>query len=199
MADPVLTQSSSDLNGKTLLTWEGYRGIHLLEQHTASSSASLDFTTCITSTYDDYLLEITEILPGTTATELYIQFSTDGGSNYSTSGYHWAANYMFTDSTTVAPSRSDSASGLSVFGTNPKMNTGTGRAGYASLYLKGLGSSSLYKVAHGTTIAAASNGVFGGGAFFGHWSTQTAVNALRLISSSGDLASGVARVYGIAK
>ncbi len=173
----------------------------LLEQHTASSSATLDFTSCISSTYDDYQVEVLEIVPGTTATNLLLQFSTNGGSSYDTgSNYAWAHPIQFTDAgSAFNGNTNDSATGISMFGTNPGMNTGTGRAGHASFRLHGLLSSSVYKVAHGTFIAAASNGVFGGGAHIGVWKSQTAVNAFRFIPSSGNIASGTIRVYGIAK
>ncbi len=50
-----------------------------LESHTASASASLDFTTCISSTYDIYKFEITGLVPATTSTNLVWRGSTNAG------------------------------------------------------------------------------------------------------------------------
>ena len=67
------TDGTNDVTGATKLTVSGATvggstpnatltvsagALVLLEQHTASSSATLDFTTCITSTYDEYVIEM---------------------------------------------------------------------------------------------------------------------------------------------
>src|SRR3569833_11598 len=76
-------------------------GLVLLEQHTASASASLVFTTCISSTYDEYQIQIVNLVPATNAVALYLAFSTDGGSTYDTTSGHytWAQNYAIASST----------------------------------------------------------------------------------------------------
>src|SRR5947207_2075820 len=63
-----------------------------LEAHTASASASLDFTTFISSTYDDYLIEGVGIIPATDAVIFRAQVGTGGGPTYDT-----ANNYYSTD------------------------------------------------------------------------------------------------------
>ena len=64
----------------------------LLEQHTASNSATLDFTACISSAYDEYRIEFVALVPATNNVDLWLLVSTDGGSTFdSTSGhYDWA-------------------------------------------------------------------------------------------------------------
>ena len=76
-------------------TWTALGGgsgaLTLLEQHTASASSSLDFTTAITSTYDEYLIEFVGIVPATDAVEMQLRMSTNGGSSYDS-----GANYSDT-------------------------------------------------------------------------------------------------------
>ncbi len=59
-----------------------------LEEHAASASASLVFTTCITSAYDTYVIELRNILPATDGASLLMRVSTDGGSTYDSSGIY---------------------------------------------------------------------------------------------------------------
>ena len=65
-------------------------GLVLVEQHGDYSTPVNDlfFTTGITSTYDEYVIEAVDILPGT-AKQFYFRVSTDGGGTYdSTSGHY---------------------------------------------------------------------------------------------------------------
>ena len=54
----------------------------LLSTQTASSSASLSFTSGIDSTYDSYVFKFIDIHPSVDNTRLGFNLSTDGGSNY---------------------------------------------------------------------------------------------------------------------
>ena len=54
----------------------------LLSSQTASDSASLDFTSGITSTYGEYIFKFYNINPATNQAHLTFQTSTDGGSSY---------------------------------------------------------------------------------------------------------------------
>ena len=56
---------------------------HIATQ-TASSSASLSFTSGIDSTYKEYIFYFVNIHPATDGTIFHFQGSTDGGSNYNT-------------------------------------------------------------------------------------------------------------------
>jgi len=54
----------------------------LLSTQTASSSASISFTSGIDSTYDSYVFKFINIHAGTSAVDFTFQASTDGGSTY---------------------------------------------------------------------------------------------------------------------
>jgi hypothetical protein len=70
-------------------------GITLISSQTASSSASLSFTTGIDSTYRTYLFKFINIHAGTNEAKFQFNLSTDSGSNYNVTktttafrGYH---------------------------------------------------------------------------------------------------------------
>ena len=54
----------------------------LIQSQTASSSATLDFTTGINSTYDHYIFDIFYVLPAINLSVPYVRYSTDGGSTW---------------------------------------------------------------------------------------------------------------------
>ncbi len=70
-------------------------GWTLVEQHTASSSASLDFTTCFSSAFDSYVFDLVNLLPATNGTLVQIRVSLDGGATYIATGepYQWGYGY----------------------------------------------------------------------------------------------------------
>lgn len=64
------------------VTGEAVGALNLLQTQTASSSASISFTTGIDSTYDEYWFIFNNIHPATNDTYFKFQGSTNGGSSY---------------------------------------------------------------------------------------------------------------------
>src|SRR5690348_3512515 len=99
---------NGDLTVKGTCTGCGGGGITLVEQHTASNSASLDFTSCISATYDTYKITLTSIIPATNDAKIGFRFNTgsgfDSGSNYS-----WEAFYLGNAASGPNGSTSDTA------------------------------------------------------------------------------------------
>ena len=171
----------------------------LLEQHTASSSATLDFTTAITSTYDEYMIEMLNLVPATNAVDLRLEVSTDGGSTWDTTSghYSWEALRSNTSGAVSSGSTSDIAICLSANTLDHVQNDANNGGVHGSFRLIAPGSA-IYKYLFGNvSLYYGSSWVT---AFIGGRYLQTAaVNALRFLFSSGNIASGTIRVYGIAK
>jgi len=74
----------------------------LLEEHTASNSTSLPFTSCFTSSYDEYKLEIVNLLPASNSVTFNLNFSTNGGTSYDTGSNYSVYALRFTSSTVTA-------------------------------------------------------------------------------------------------
>jgi hypothetical protein len=165
----------------------------LLEQHTASSSATLDFTTCITSTYDVYEIVFMNVVPATDNVSFYMRMSTDGGATYASGGSDYYYSYIANATATLSGSGAVAAQ-LQLANS---VNTASGRSinGTYRLYNPG---GALHKSLAGHLNAAAASGQYeftGGGLYL----STTAVNAFRFLMSSGNVASGTIRVYGVAK
>lgn len=178
----------------------------LLESHSASASSSLDFTTrnatgqsgaTFQSDFDDYLMEIVTLVPATDNTDLRLLCSTNGGSTFDT-GTNYARSL-----------RLDTAGFSTVLGANsglanvtlaPNMDTTETQASLsATIHVRNPLSASLYKafkVEGGYKNNDGNRYALTGS---GWYLSATAVNALRLIMSSGNIASGTVRVYGIGK
>lgn len=168
----------------------------LLEQHSASASATLDFTSFIASDYDEYLIEILNLIPATNTVDLYVRLSTDGGSSYDAGANYNNATFGF-DHTGSGLGGGTGQNQIAIRGTAEIHNNANyGVCGTMRLF--GPGGSIYKRTSHqvsyfnsGSRIAL----IIGNGVYL----SATAVNALRLLFSSGNIASGTVRIYGVAK
>jgi hypothetical protein len=171
-------------------------GITMVETHTASSSTSLNYTSCISSTYDTYQIEIVNLIPGTNNVNLLMRMSTDGGATYdSGANYGWDRQFFGNGSSGGGNTNSGDSSiqvqAALVTTANWSMN------GTIKLYNPG---GSIFKMMSGYFVTRENaNGVISGWAMFGIYNVTTAVNAFQFLTSSGNIASGTIRCYGLSK
>lgn len=170
-------------------------GLVCLETHTASSSAELDFTGCISSSYDDYVIRIINLIPATSAQDLKLQVSIDGGSTYdSTSGHYTNANWTWV------------SGGASAIGsaTSTYITVATGQINTTANYNtsgeisftnpSGANFKNFY--GHLAELDTRNSG-FQGLLFSSAYIQTTAINAFRFIMTSGAITSGIIRCYGV--
>ena len=92
-ASQLKTNTIKDAGGNTILTSDGSgtlssvnsalgAGMTLISSQTASSSASISFTTGIDSTYDEYVFYCVNMHPSSDGVVFEWQVSSDGGSSY---------------------------------------------------------------------------------------------------------------------
>ena len=176
-------------------------GLVLLEQHTASASASLDFTTCITSTYDEYQIEIVNVVPATDNVSLYFRVSTDGGSTYDISNLYAESNWGWTNSGSGVSGTAIGAptSQIYVSSSGDTLDNAATYGLVGSFKLYSPLSTSLYKLLVGQVALLNNSGFVASLSKVGYYKSTTAVNAFRFIMSSGNIASGTIRVYGVSK
>ncbi len=170
----------------------------LLEQHTASSSAALNFTTAITSTYDDYKIDLINILPATDNVILRLQVSTDGGSTYDTgNNYKWA-QWVVNQSGGTGANASVGA-GVQMGDTIANLAANGGLSGTIEMFAPGQAATNFVKFNTRSAWCVSTTFSFITGSGGCVYNVATAVNAFRIIFSSGNIATGIVRCYGIAK
>jgi hypothetical protein len=169
----------------------------LVEEHTASSSTELDFTTGISALFDTYVIEFVNVLPVTNAVDIWLQVSTNGGSSYDSSAhYSWSNLRYYSASSGLFGNTADTKMVI-VDGDGTVANTGIGCTGELKFYGPLSGNNVVFMgqtVSQPTTLGSSGIG-------WQNWCiyTQTTpVNAFRILASSGNLASGTVRLYGIA-
>jgi hypothetical protein len=170
----------------------------LIEQHTASTSSELDFTTCISSTYDTYYVEFVGLVPTTNGVNILMQMHT--GSGYDTgSNYSGAIFRNSLAGTAFGGSAATTSFGLDGGATQSNSSTLGGFIGTVKLYNSNSGTA--HPRIDWRTSANDGTGnpdvtVSGSGSYL----SATAIDGFRALpSGGGTLASGTVRCYGIAK
>jgi hypothetical protein len=172
----------------------------LLATLTASGSTSLDFTG-ISSTYNVYVCEIDHLVPSVDGDNIWLLVSTDGGSTFVTAGGSY--DYVNTRASTAATGAGGSTSATKIIidgSAAAEGVSGTASNGGLSgtLWVFNPLLSSAKKTIRGAMVYW---GTVNGQAILaevsGQYLSNTAVNAIRIVASTGNLASGAVRWYGI--
>jgi hypothetical protein len=172
----------------------------LISTQTASSSASLSFTSGIDSTYKEYVFKFYNIHPATQG-DLTFNLSIDGGSNYNvtkTTTFFRASHtegdgtpeFGYVTSRDLAQS-TDFQPILFVVGTD---NDSCG-SGY--LHLFDPSSTTFVKHFVGSTQQTKENTECSNAFLAGYGNTTSAVDAVQFKMASGNIDSGVIKLYGV--
>jgi hypothetical protein len=173
-------------------------GLVLIDTKTASASASLDFTTGINSTYEEYVLELVNVVVGTAGQNLHFRTSTDGGANFDAgaSDYFYAGNSW----TSAGVSTVISSAGASQI---LMANNVTGTASHGGVS----GSIRFYNPAGAVAfkqfifdlINSRSATTVDMIRLAASRAAAADIDAVRLIANSGTVLSGTVRLYGVRK
>ena len=173
----------------------------LLSEQTASTSASISFTSGIDSTYPIYRFEFINMHPSVDNVDLTINFSTDGGSNYNvtkTSTFFWSYHDEADTTTQLGYASSNDlaqGTGNQPISSNPGFDNDQATSGYLHLFNP---SSTTYvkhfiSTSNSTEPADYSINSFSAG----YGNTTSAINAVRFSFESGNIDSGTIKLYGI--
>ena len=173
----------------------------LISTQTASSSASIEFTSGIDSTYDSYVFKFIDIHPATDGGQLQFNLSTDGGSNYTVtkttttplaqhSEDNATTSLEYNSSRDLAQSTSDQIIAVAVGSDNDQNCSGT---------LQLFNPSSTTFVKHFITNVNSSTNANRTlhSLFAGYGNTTSAINAVRFQMSSGNIDDGIIKLYGV--
>lgn len=180
----------------SLLTNLSAGALVFLSSATASNSASVVFAGGIDSTYDEYIFEISDVIPVTDGQDLYMTFSTDGGSSYLASNYAYAyaqvvagnpvgqvANGSMTQ--IKVTDTQDNAAGCSA-SLQLRLYNPAGTSVWKKGFLSLTEFQDTASVMHMLTGAFANK-------------TTSAINAVKFAYSSGNISSGKFYLYGVKK
>ena len=166
---------------------------NLLSTTTASNDATVDIETTIDSTYKNYAMIYSDLVPATDNVSLYIRLAVGG--TYATSGYDFATNGVRSNSSGGSNDVSTSAAYIMPSGYG--LGSSTGEVGHGILYLWNPSGTTYSKQITGliSHVDASNQDVIG--IFAGSNKTQTAVNGIQIYFSSGNVATGTFKLYGI--
>src|SRR6185295_6269976 len=181
----------SDGTNWTSAANSGVGNLVLIQSQTASNSATLSFTTGITSTYTTYFFVVSNAVPVTDGQKLQLLFSTDGGSSYAATNYKAGINtFLNYNSATITNANTTTFIPVS------ESVSSTAPGASAQFY--------IYNVTNGNKPAW--NGMFTlnysvgpqtGFGFLGGTSTNTTVNAFRFQFGSGNISTGIFTLFGV--
>jgi hypothetical protein len=175
----------------------------LLSTQTASASATIDFTTGLDSTYDEYIFKFINIRPATDNADFSFNFSTDAGSNYNvTKTSTWFTAYHDEADTSTSLSY-DTNVDLAQSTAFQKLSVDIGNGADESLS----GTLTLFNPASTTYVKhfISNTNDYDGGNYTlnafsaGYGNTTSAINAIQFKFDSGNIDDGVIKLYGVKK
>ncbi len=200
-----------DKGGNTLWTSDGSGNLSsvnaglkgnfvLLSTQTASSSASIEFTSGIDSTYDVYIFKFIDINPATDTVVFEFNASTDGGSNYNVTktttffySYHWEND---TYSGLGYITGSDLAQSTSYQQLMRDVGNGSDECGAGELHLFAPSSTTYVKQFYARTETYEARNSIEDSYIAGYLNTASAINAISFKVASGNF-DGTIKMYGL--
>ena len=175
-------------------------GLNLISTQTASSSATLNFTSGIDSTYKEYIFKFINCHPASNNVYLDFQGSTDSGSNYNTtitSSFFRAYNAEDDSGATlatVASANQDQGTSYQ----NLSRGIGNGNDECCSGFLHLFSPSDTTFVKHFISVTQINDSANSQNTYVGgYFNTTSAIDAVSFKMSSGNLDSGVIKLYGV--
>jgi hypothetical protein len=197
----IIAQNSGRHTGLVKASSGGGGVWNLILTQTASSSATIDFTSGIDSTYDEYVFKFISIHPATDGAELDFNVSIDAGSNYNVTktttafdAYHGesgSGGYLrYLTGTDLAQSTSFQTLSQNIGADNDQSTSGT---------LTLFSPSSTTFVKHfisNFNIAEVDDTTFNQ-FIAGYANTTSAVDAIQFKMSTGNIDAGTISLFGI--
>ncbi|HYF35452.1 MAG TPA: hypothetical protein VD994_09200 [Prosthecobacter sp.] len=198
----VLTGASGEASGLQWATPSTSKLVFIASA-TASGSATIDFTSGITSTYDKYIIEVVDLVPATDATQLYIRVSDDNGSTFEADAADY--EYMFrsyrASDAGLISTTSAGAAQISVTNTGLNYNIGNaaGEALNGTLTFWNPAGTARHKMFRWQSVhqseATQDIGTQGSATF----QAVDSIEGIRFLMSSGNITSGSFYLYGVSK
>ena len=173
----------------------------LISSQTANSSASIEFTSGIDSTYPIYRFEFINIHPSNNDVDFLFNLSTDGGSNYNVTKTttNFQAGHDEADTVTTLSYRTGDDLAQSTSNQQIFLAIGNDNDQVGSGYLHLFNPSSTTFVKH--FISVSNSHTHSDRSYqlnvAGYGNTTSAINSIKFLFSSGNIDSGTIKLYGI--
>jgi hypothetical protein len=188
----AITTKPSGLSGGAL---------NLISTQTASSSSTISFTSGIDDTYDSYVFKFYNIHPATDNVEFQFNMSIDGGSNYNVTktSTFFRALHDESDANARLEYRTgqDLAQGTGFQTFNIRLGHGNDECFVGNLFLYSPSSTTFVKHFMSVSNDYGDNNQSDVHYLAGYGNTTSAINAVQFKMSSGNIDSGVIKLYGI--
>lgn len=168
----------------------------LLSSQSASASATIDFTG-LSSTFSRYKITLDNVKPATDDVYLALRVGTGAGPTYQSSGYSWGHHIIG-----VAGDATDGSGTISTLIALTRIGAGQGVGNGTGEYVAGelaftLPGASDFPLIRFDGVYMRSDAVGQGATVVGNYGGAGAYTALRFLFSSGNIASGTFKLYGI--
>ena len=171
--------------------------MQVLSTVTASNSATVDLETTFDSTYDDYIIMISDYVPATDQTDLYMQYKISGSYQSSSSSYNTVYVYNYQSSSSI--SIENTGGTTSYIMVARFLGNAYNEVGQFKITLSNVHDTGRATPAYCYGTCKNGSGESQGGFSHGIDASGGAVTGVRFKSSSGNITSGNFRLYGVAK
>lgn len=174
-------------------------GVQLLNSGTVTNAATLDIVLTSFTAYRGFVITLAAFVPATDDVELWMRFSTDGGSNYDATGYAHILNGIMSNGDALTNS-SDSANQIVIAGdttATESVSNVSGEGGADAVVTLLDPATARYSRATFEVSWLAADTTFGAGSGGGIRKTAQNTDAVRFLFESGNIASGGWALYGL--
>ena len=188
-----LQKQSGNAGGLTWADAGGGGAWNLIGTSVASDSASLTVTG-MSSTYDTYVVVLSDIIPATDGSEAQLQLGDSSGIDSGTD-YAFHTSYLIETSASYAAQVSAGAAYIKL---NPNVGNAPGEGMSATVFLGTPTDTSLMNLVYGSCISSRSAGQLQGSNIWARRLTSIALTQALFKFNSGNVTSGRMSIYGIA-
>lgn len=167
-----------------------------ISSQTAANSATIDFTG-LSNAYNSYCIVVSNIIPVTNGVSLFMRTSTNNGTSYDVGASDYNYRLAGAVDNSVGANSGTNAAQIKLTGLSSYvLGNGTAQALFGTIGLYNIGSANRAYI-QGNLSCYNSSNLQERNWCDGFRNSATAVNAVRLIMSSGNISSGTFILYGL--
>jgi hypothetical protein len=196
----IVTLNNRALKDATAVgTTTGLGDLVFISRTTASSSATVNITSGINSTYKEYIFMFNNIHASTQA-HFQVNFSIDSGSNYNvskTTTFFFGSHNEAGDSTSLSYQDSHDITGTGAHSLGLSFSSDNDAGGSGYMHLFDPSSTTFVKHFIAVTGGFTDSDYYNTNYTAGYGNTTSAINAVQFSMASGNIDSGTIDLYGV--